>query len=329
MNLSQAPLNAESLKRPGFRKRGIQTGFTLIELLVVIAIIAVLIALLLPAVQQAREAAHRSQCKNNLKQLGLAMHNYHDVTGRLPIAYMGMNNGLSVNSSAACWMRYLLPYIEQASMYNKWNENALYNSSANLTLVKTRIPLMQCPSDTAIPSYQNIPPYNYLVNLGNTNAASTNVNGATYSPGPFKIAVSRFPGYATGLRDITDGTSNTMLMGEVRTGTKRASTPGSVDGDFRGLVWISYNAGYTGNLPPNSPVADSMTSFCVTDANDYLPCVGTSSGSDLLTMRSRHTGGAHTVLCDGSVKFVSNSIDLNVIRALSTMSGGEVSSTLN
>lgn len=315
------------------RQRSCWCGFTLIELLVVIAIIAVLIALLLPAVQQAREAARRSQCKNNLKQLGLAMHNYHDVTNKLPMAYSAMfaTPAVSVNSTAACWLRYLLPYIEQAAIYNKWNESIGYTSGTNLALVRTRIPMMQCPSDTAVPSYQNIPPYNYLVNLGNTNAASQNgINGADYSAGPFKIASpsspagSRLPGYATNFRDITDGASNTMMLGEIRTGTVRASVPNAVDGDFRGLTWISFQAGYTGNLPPNTPIQDGMSQFCVTDPNDYLPCVGVSSGNDRLSMRSRHIGGAHTVLCDGAVKFISNSIDLSVIRALSTMSGGEV-----
>ena len=124
------------------RNSRFKSGFTLIELLVVIAIIAILIALLLPAVQQAREAARRTQCKNNLKQLGIAMHNYHDTTNKFPIAGMGANsvNITDANQSGNVWMRYIMPYIEQSAMYNQWNEGVQYAVGNNNTIIRSTIP---------------------------------------------------------------------------------------------------------------------------------------------------------------------------------------------
>ncbi len=313
--------------------RALRSGFTLIELLVVIAIIAVLVALLLPAVQQAREAARRSQCKNSLKQLGLAMHNYHDVTNRLPIAYMGSEtfatSSTSGNSSGYCWLKAIMPYIDQANVANRWDDRFHYTGSTNLALVRTLIPIMRCPSDTAAAFYQNIPQYNYVVNLGNTNnTMQNNINGTIqYAAGPFMVAQVKpttnlmTEGYSTAFRDITDGLSNTMMLGEIRQGTNPTATASIPYGDLRGLVWISHSTGYTGNLPPNTPIPDNIVTFCQPDPD--MPCV--SVDPRRLSMRSRHTGGAHTVLCDGSVKFISSSIDQNVIRAISTIANAETS----
>jgi prepilin-type N-terminal cleavage/methylation domain-containing protein/prepilin-type processing-associated H-X9-DG protein len=292
-------------------------GFTLIELLVVIAIIAVLIALLLPAVQQAREAARRTQCKNNMRQVALAMHNYHDVANALPIGVMRTQGNIAVTVSGYTWYRRILPYIEQANIYNQYDQSTnYYSADPNRSLSQKLIPMLRCPSDTYASFFNAIPQYNYLVNAGNTNIGKGNVNGAIYSAGPFDFSDNR-EGRATRLAAITDGMSNTMMVGEIRVG---ATSP-----DYRGLLQYGMNALMSGNLPPNTPIADLVPAGqCVSSVD--LPCaIATNTGyTHQLSMRSRHTGGAHAALCDGSVKFISNNIDTGVIRALSTVAGGEI-----
>jgi prepilin-type N-terminal cleavage/methylation domain-containing protein/prepilin-type processing-associated H-X9-DG protein len=298
-----------------------KSGFTLIELLVVIAIIAILIALLLPAVQQAREAARRSQCKNNMKQLGLAMHNYHDVMGNFPIASMGSRATLITdnNQSGNVWMRYIMPYIDQANMYNKWDETRQYAQGGNTALIRTVVPTLLCPSDSATKTWNNTPNYNYAVNLGNTTVQSTNpFNGVSYKGGPFKWSNSSTTGYSYKIRDIVDGTSNTILLGEIRQGQNGQ--------DLRGLIWYVPHVGFTSHYPPNTSVPDNLSSgFCVA-ANSAigLPCQGTSSSAPLnFSARSMHTGGVHVTMCDGSVRFASENIDIGTWRALSTRYGNE------
>lgn len=181
-------------------------AFTLIELLVVIAIIAVLIALLLPAVQQAREAARRTQCKNNIKQLGLAMHNYHDTYNRLPCgAFTGIGG---TDTAGMVWLRSLLPNIDQANSFNQWNYAQDYYGAAgatpntNINIVRTLFPALLCPSDTPTKTWNNAPNYNYAVNLGNTDSARTSpLNSVVFLPAPFTYNSNVF--YA--LRDIGDG----------------------------------------------------------------------------------------------------------------------------
>tara|TARA_R110002111_G_scaffold2705_5_gene18052 strand:- start:43026 stop:43949 length:924 start_codon:yes stop_codon:yes gene_type:complete len=298
-----------------------KSGFTLIELLVVIAIIAILIALLLPAVQQAREAARRSQCKNNLKQLGLAMHNYHEVTGNFPIASMGIGvPGLSSSQSGHVWMRYILPYIDQANMYNQWDESVQYAQGGNTALIRTVIKPLLCPSDSATKTWNNTPNYNYAVNLGNTTVESvTPFNGVSYLGGPFKYSISATTGFSFKMRDVADGTSNTLLLGEIRQGQNGQ--------DLRGLIWYVPHVGFTAHYPPNSSVPDNLNSgFCVA-ANSAigLPCQGNSSTAPLnFSARSMHTGGVHVAMCDGAVRFVSENIDIGTWRALSTRFGNEV-----
>ena len=289
-------------------------GFTLIELLVVIAIIAVLVALLLPAVQQAREAARRSSCKNNLKQLGLAMHNYHDVTNNLPIA--SMSSTFAGSTSGYVWGRAILPYIEQGPMYDAWNENIEYHSGSNLTLIRTIIPGLLCPSDPATKTWNNVPNYNYAVNLGNTTVNSTNpFNGVNHQGGTFKYSGST-RGYSYKFRDLTDGTSNTLLMAEVR--------QGQIVSDLRGLTWYGPHVGFTTHYPPNTDIPDRLSSgFCRPSAG--LPCQGTDgSNPQNFSARSRHTGGVQVIMADGAVRFVSENIDIGTWRDLSTRGGGEV-----
>ncbi|WLD13761.1 DUF1559 domain-containing protein [Planctellipticum variicoloris] len=292
-------------------------GFTLIELLVVIAIIAILIALLLPAVQQAREAARRTQCKNNLKQIGLAMHNYHDVFLTWP-----------VGAYSCCWGTWqvgIMPYIEQAAYFNLYNHNrkfgtpvddARYGNATNLPVTKHRFAAYTCPSDIPQAPIGGITSHNYAVNYGNTGLAQqATLNGVVFGGAPFR---NSNPSVAYRMSDIVDGTSNTLLVSEVRQG---------VGSDLRGFSWWGDASGFETYLTPNSPQPDVVytTSYCNnTPANP--PCIGTPTATQpsMYGSRSRHTGGVQSLLADGSVRFVSENIALNIWRGLGTTMGAEV-----
>ena len=237
-------------------------GFTLIELLVVIAIIAILIALLLPAVQQAREAARRTQCRNNLKQLGLALHNYHDVYNTFPpnganAPSEGPSCGGRFNQSWLTWsgMAMLLPYLEQANIYNQinfsnqWNCNADY--PANYAAARARIPAITCPSDpgSSIRYTADMSPTSYGFSAGtNSDWSQSTVNS----------------GFATlwkgaSIRDITDGTSNTIAMSELQIGQNNGAYIAGVKPRVpyyrvvtgSRLEWANSTAGHT--FDPRSP----------------------------------------------------------------------------
>ncbi len=313
-------------------------GFTLVELLVVIAIIGILVALLLPAVQAAREAARRSQCVNNMKQLGLAMHNYHDTFKTLPPGHSpGMPTWTDQNQSGYVWVRFIMPFIELGNMADQWQTDRMYadgakvNGVANIDLIRTEIEAYKCPSDTTTKTWNNVPNYNYAVNLGNTD---TGRNGTTSAP--FNGVVwgrAPFHAYAQGaassaavpvyrLADLTDGTSSTLLLAEVRAG--------QVGQDLRGLTWYGPHVGFTTFYGPNTTSPDSLASgFCNNAGNAplKLPCVGASTAAGTPTLfasRSRHPGGVIVGLGDASSRFVSQTIDITTWRNLSTMQDGQV-----
>ncbi len=319
-------------------------GFTLIELLVVIAIIAVLIALLLPAVQQAREAARRTQCKNNLKQLGLAMHNYHDTF-----------NGFPIPNFSCCWGTWqmgILPFVEQANMLNQYTNlggidatGPRYAGTTNaVNVTSKRLSFLTCPSDipnapinaTIGGTVYGITSHNYAVNLGETVAAqqtallttgNAKYDDARFRGAPFirlggDQATGSWPAIRAkmrGIGTITDGTSSTLLMSELVQGKGT---------DLRGFSWWGDGSHFETLLLPNSKDPDQVASNCTSEPAANLPCVVAPTTGTAWRMtvasRSRHTGGVQSVLCDGSVRFVSENVDKLTWRALGSSEDAQV-----
>ena len=292
-------------------------GFTLIELLVVIAIIAILIALLLPAVQQAREAARRTQCRNNLKQIGLALHNYHDVAKSFPIGqqYIGHFDGSVTDNDGGngfAWSYYILPYIDQAPIYNRFNADyPLSNDSfpqsdnspgSNRVLAATPLPAFRCPSDVA-PETGNtggtsavgrVRPHAVSSYKGSSGSFHNNVGGGRGGTGNQK----RFNGVfhrdsRIKIRDITDGTSNTFAAGEV--------------------TWdLTTNSRLYGAVNPNNGWANGQSNRLMAHAEFGInppPAPITAGPIRAFSWHSKHEGGAHFLMCDGAVRFVSENID--------------------
>ncbi|WP_339734223.1 DUF1559 domain-containing protein [uncultured Gimesia sp.] len=294
-------------------------GFTLIELLVVIAIIAILIALLLPAVQQAREAARRSQCKNNLKQLAIALHNYHDTHSVLPSGLVDDPNDTSgVDGYGWSWGTMILPYIEQAPLYNNITPgpNTVTDVLANdLQSLQTPLAAFKCPSavDPELNSHwifndgsndQNLAVSNYA---GNTGWAYT--NGTSVDRGGVF-----FKNSAITLTEIYDGTSNTLLLGE-----KTLLHPHSKN-VLGGSVWAASNRtdlmGTTGQYTDH--VGCVFGGVHQSHALNGDPvAAGVDPAYTPLCFVSQHTGGVHFALCDGSVRFISENVDqVNLMRWL-------------
>jgi len=298
-------------------------GFTLLELLVVITIIAILVALLLPAVQQAREAARRNACRNNLKQLGIALHNYSDVNQRFPPGMIGKDpySDLTV-SHRTPFVVMILPYLDQASQFNEWNHEADF--AGQLANFPTLLTVYQCSSDQSLTmaksggSGQNVGDHkgNYGLNWGIHEYAEQ-------APGiPPKSRFAPFHiGYGAELRDITDGVSTTFAMLEIRQAPSEIGQPK----DRRGRIWntASCTSQVSNRYTPNSAMGDRGA--CFDRPNSGLPCVNNApDGDDFMVSRSRHVGGVNALLCDGAVRFVSDSIDLSVLQASSSIRGSEV-----
>jgi prepilin-type N-terminal cleavage/methylation domain-containing protein/prepilin-type processing-associated H-X9-DG protein len=354
-------------------------GFTLIELLVVIAIIAVLIALLLPAVQAAREAARRAQCVNNLKQLGLAIHNFESTNQKFtdgigPYPSVGGGTRLGVQG-------LILPYLEQSSTYATFNFSIDMNSSAeNDTARVQQLSAYLCPSDgkggrspgtrVFAGSIGNLGQSNYYGNNGATAAQIFNTSTAVYpysesngatlgvfncsldTSAPAPTATVPSPDYrkvtsSTTLATIVDGTSNTALFSEIRISQLPFPVPANVPGDINEVYlptgWaapgdnyvpqpactgVPYNTRitykgqqyYRGNIPELAYYNHTQTpNTRQMDCGDV-----TYFSSAHMAARSYHPGGVNTAFCDGSVKFIKDSINLTTWKALGTRAGGEV-----
>jgi len=328
-----------------FRRR----GFTLIELLVVIAIIAILIALLLPAVQQAREAARRTQCKNNLKQLGLALHNYVDANRYLP---PGAAVDLSVTSTGnnGSWGVHgrLLPYLEQGNLYNNVDLTIAWDFQTAIDGLK--IATFGCPSDPGSDQVRDpgggkvhLYPTTYGFNYG-TWFVFTPTNGQGGN-GAF------FPNSKLSFAAFTDGTTNTLLAAEVKAwqpytrngGPSSTTIPGTIaDAETAVASGAQYkntghtewpdgrvhHTGVTTTLTPNSRVEYNTGSEVVdADFNAWQEGKDGSAGNPtyaIITSRSFHEGVVNVALVDGSARSVSENIDLGLWRALGTRNQGEV-----
>ncbi len=308
-----------------------QRAFTLVELLVVIAIIGILIALLLPAVQAAREAARRAQCTNNMKQLGLAVHNYTDTHKAFPAGSYGCCWGT--------WLVSLLPFIEQETMNDMYEGGGYdssfapapprYGSAVNLPVTTTQIKAYSCPSDMVTANagtFNGVTFHNYVGNFGNTTfdrhspfgfdsagnpnvfrgAPFVHIKDATSSP-----TVVRF-------RDVLDGLSNTVLFSETLQGH---------GGDLRGFAWWGGGCHFETSITPNSAEPDItwLAGCCKSNNAMNPPCAGpTVANPHHIGARSRHPGGVNASLCDGSVRFVSDTIERDTWLWLGSTQGREV-----
>lgn len=321
-------------------------AFTLIELLVVIAIIAVLIALLLPAVQQAREAARRTQCKNNLKQIGLALHNYHDTYRQFPIS-IGWNPDSSQNGNFSDKV-FLLPYLDRAPEYNGTNftqapwDSSGWFGSANITTQSKRLPVFNCPSQP-YETNGGQANFTYAINMGTAGPNGQNGNGnhngiASYcgpdgGGGPMDQPVR--------IASVVDGTSNTAAYSEFvidgpatpnkqqvhnwgaaaandaairQTCLSQTSLSGrNGTGGNRGASWawsfVGNGSVYTHTMAPNDQPCHSWG--------------GDWEGNTLMGPNSVHVGGVHVLMTDGGVRFVSNNVDYLTWVAVGTRNGNE------
>ena len=289
-------------------------GFTLVELLVVITIIGILIALLLPAVQAAREAARRMQCCNNLKQWGLAMASYESQYAVYPYGIrLAFGTAETNNKLRHTFVPSLWPFMEQLSLYDRYSFSVGFYETANLQLEAVQVPTYFCPTDRqgtwAGDIYGPRSRGNYVVNWGYCDYFQASPVG--YKIGPFG------PKRQRSVADVRDGLSNTMFMGEV------IQSPLDTDFDFRGDIFNDDMGGaqFMAYYTPNSGV-DTLE-FCGTTATDQVMPCSTTASTYYNTARSKHSGGVNTAFGDGSVQFISNSISSTVWQALGSMAGDE------
>jgi prepilin-type N-terminal cleavage/methylation domain-containing protein/prepilin-type processing-associated H-X9-DG protein len=309
-------------------------GFTLIELLVVIAIIAILIGLLLPAVQKVREAAARSKCQNNLKQLALALHNYHSENSRFPPAWTDV--------PTTSWTPFTLPYIEQTAVYSRYDFTVNFDNAANDDTTGTdptkpgriHIPTFMCPSDPnpdRVTDTRSRAPMDYMATcelIPTSRPAGTSNPFANY-PATFNMPFPPADGTYSGvlchrtatnnaqrkLTDVTDGTSNTLLLGECAGLTDiyvGGAKTGAAGGD---AAWANPETQLVigGCVPSTGAVPGSQAINCTNSGGHFMNQV-----------YSFHNQGANVAMADGSVRFLQQSIQLEILIALLTRSYGEV-----
>jgi prepilin-type N-terminal cleavage/methylation domain-containing protein/prepilin-type processing-associated H-X9-DG protein len=323
-------------------------GFTLIELLVVIAIIAILIGLLVPAVQKVREAASRAQCLNNLKQMGVGLHNYHSTHNTFPPGLVSqLSNPAWVMPPGNCnaeapdlgpgwsFFAFLLPYVEQDNLYKAIRFDLLLTDSANDAVRRTAVKTYVCPRDT-YPRVVNIydcgnPPSvnaqpavlgdaavcSYVGCLGGGMDNPPDPNYACYEFQPFNGVFHR--NQSIRVADITDGTSTTIGVGERNSGFVESGWAGVVLGQELIYNPATRPSPYNPALPPCQNWRPSITAVVV-HSRQYT--INSPNGSPA-SFHSAHTGGGNFLFMDGSCRFLTNSISLQVMRALATRNGGE------
>ena len=289
-------------------------AFTLVELLVVIAIIAILIALLLPAVQKVREAAMRSQCQNNLKQIGLALHNYHSDHGTFP------PGGTTVGGQGLAFHVLILPYVEQDNLYKQFNLNQAYGGATNKPLGLVRVPIYLCPlpaqglrSEASFEFVNNAPPWasHYIGNMGPNDRPSGGTRyDVTLTNSPQGgVARQGVLGYDTKIRvtDIIDGSSNTFLVGEMST-----VRPGGLSMGRRAWTRGCWS-GSDLQCTSARNVANAMNTVWYNGSNNF----------NNVSFGSMHPGGTHWLFGDASVRFMSESTSMAVYLATASRDGGE------
>jgi prepilin-type N-terminal cleavage/methylation domain-containing protein len=336
-----------------------RSGFTLIELLVVIAIIAILIALLLPAVQQAREAARRTQCKNNLKQIGLALHSYHDMASQFPISIAWSAS----DDFRGSWSDkvFLLPFLDRAAMYDKTDMNVRpwdsggWNGGENIAQHSPRLPVFNCPSQE-LELFGGQSNFTYAINHGTSHIGAVTGNQqlavhgrhngiASYVKGGGPGGWTGFPNsdQRVNTAKVTDGTSNTAAYSEfVIQDNKGTADPTAIRSqvytwasgnnvtqmrqnclsqtglsgrnDMRGRSWawsfMGVGAAYNHTMMPNEK-------SCHGYEDDW-------GGSNLMAASSQHTGGVHTLMTDGAVRFVNSNVANTIWWGIGTRNGSEV-----
>jgi prepilin-type N-terminal cleavage/methylation domain-containing protein/prepilin-type processing-associated H-X9-DG protein len=337
--------------------RRLHRGFTLIELLVVIAIIAVLIGLLLPAVQAAREAARRMQCVNNLKQLGLALHNYESTNGALPPTVVLKQTGSGYWSNGWGVAGRLLPFLEQGSAFNAINFTFAYSVADNATVPQLTLSTLICPSERRTEPKVNSSGTKYGVGNYNWQVGDWYVFGGLGSGVP--VSRGAFAAnYSRRLPEFTDGLSNTVMASEVKTyqavlsncDLSTVSEPGSIPAPtadpFTAVPeylsgactlkttahaeWVDGQAletGFTTAWTPNRKIIEPNSGLDVD-----LVSRGEKSGGPTyaaILARSYHPGGVNAMFGDGSIRFIKDTISGVTWRALGTVAGGEVLSADN
>jgi len=331
-------------------------GFTLIELLVVIAIIAVLIGLLLPAVQKVREAAARAKCQNNLKQIGLGLFNYESANQQFPSAATGPS--YDSTSYLSSWMKSILPYIEQQNLYNQFSVNTNWYETPNFAAIATQVSIYVCPSaqgthtasgvidDLMYPAHSPNAPSTIPIAATTDYSAITGLELKFWAANGFPSPAATSAAYkamtnlkgvlaspGTPIALVTDGLSNCMVVSECANRPNlwamgsQTTTPITEDGYSSGAYGLTDS---TGLIVMGSPWASEYGAATV--LNGFNPSTNAKPGTCLINctnlweIYSQHTGGANTLMGDGSVRFVNSSISASVLAGSITRAGGEVAS---